>query len=387
MNLNKIQKSKKRKALKVKKDKTSRKIMNRKTHDSLFRGTYQDKFYVLDLFQIILTKKEYNLFDWNTLQTELTTYFNKNWKEESSDLVFSVSLKKEECADKKNKGSQRNQKKQTRKEAKVKGYNRVRFIFLFEHKSYRDPNVIFQLLQYQYHIYMKKERIPVIPIIFYHGKEEWNISCEFKEFLLFDGHKFYRDQCHSLLKGMLNFKCRFLNLRTTNIEYLPKTMTTRSILFFLKYIGKIKENFDVKYVEKCFKLSKHLTLEQRREIMKECYGYILRFIPHLKTSLVEDIGKKVFKSGGDSVGAFKLYVEEQKGKAEKRGEKRGIKKGREEGREEGHEEGREKTLQEIVFKMFKRDVDIEVICQVTGLSRDQVFEFQKKHSFSIKASE
>ena len=382
MSLNKIQKSKKRKTLKTNKEKTSKKTMNRKTHDSFFRGTYQDKSYVLDLFQIILTKKEYDLFDWNTLQTELTTYFNKNWKEESSDLVFSVSLKKEEGTDEKNKGGQRNRKEQTkRREAKFKGDNKVRFIFLFEHKSYRDQNVIFQLLQYQYHIYMKKEKIPVVPVIFYHGKEEWNIPSEFKEFLLFNGSKgskFYRDQCHSLLKGMLNFKCRLLNLRTTNIEYLPKTMTTRSILFFLKYIGEIKESFDVKYVERCFKLSKHLTLGQREDIMKECYGYILRFIPNLKTSIVEDIEKKVFRAGGYSVGAFKLYLEEQKGKAEKRG----IKKGREEGREEG----REKTLQEIIFKMLKRDVDIRIICQLTGLSRDQVFKFQKKRSLSIKTS-
>ena len=375
MSPNKIQKSKKRKTLKTNKKKTSKKTMNRKTHDSFFRGTYQDKSYVLDLFQIILTRKEYSLFDWNTLQTELTTYFNKNWKEESSDLVFSVSLKEAGFYEE----SKRNQKKRTkRREAKFKGDNRVRFIFLFEHKSYRDPNVIFQLLQYQYHIYMKKEKIPVVPVIFYHGREEWNIPSEFKEFLLFDGSKFYRDQCNSLLKGMLNFKCRLLNLRKKNIEYLPKTMTTRSILFFLKYIGEIKKNFDVKYVEKCFKLSKHLTLGQREDIMKECYGYILRFIPNLKTSIVEDIEKKVFRAGGYSVGAFKLYVEEQKGKAEKRG----IKKGREEGREEG----REKTLQEIIFKMLKRDVDIRIICQLTGLSRDQVFKFQKKRSLSIKTS-
>ena len=169
---------------------------------------------------------------------------------------------------------------------------------------------------------------------------------------------------------MLNFKYRLLNLSDINVESLPKEMKTQSILFLLKYIGVLKKSFDLKYVERCFRLSKHLTLEKRKGILLECYGYIFHFIPHLNINVVESIEKKIFKKGGFSVGAFKFYIEEQKEKAEERGIERGIEKGIEKGREE------------IIFKMLKKGVDVESICQLTDFSKDQVLKLQKKYSTS-----
>ena len=183
--------------------KNSKEIKNKSIHDSIFRKTYQNKSNALDLFQIILTKKEYHLFKWSTLQTELTTHFNKDWEETIADLIFSVELKEQDLSQE----SQRNQIENSKNHKdKAHDVSRIRFIFLFEHKSYRDPNIAFQLLKYQFYIYEKREKIPIIPIVFYHGEKEWNIPCEFKESLLFDLNRSYRNQCDSLLEGMLNFK-------------------------------------------------------------------------------------------------------------------------------------------------------------------------------------
>ena len=369
----------KEKSKKKEEKKNSKKIKNKNIHDSIFRKTYQNKSNALDLFQIILTKKEYKLFQWSTLQTELTTHFNKDWEETVADLIFSVELKEQDLSQE----SQRNQiKKNKGHKDNIHDVSRIRFIFLFEHKSYRDPNIAFQLLKYQFYIYEKRERIPIIPIVFYHGEKEWNRPCEFKESLLFDLNKFYRNQCDSLLEGMLNFKYRLLNLSDINVESLPKEMKTQSILFLLKYIGVLKKSFDLKYVERCFRLSKHLSLEQRKGILLECYGYIFHFIPHLNINVVENIEKEIFKKGGFSVGAFKFYIEEQKEKAEEKGREEGIEKGRKEGVEKGIEKGRE----EIILKMLKKGVDVESICQLTDLSKDQVLKFQKKHFTSTKKS-
>ena len=379
--------------------KNSKEIKNKSIHDSIFRKTYQNKSNALDLFQIILTKKEYHLFKWSTLQTELTTHFNKDWEETIADLIFSVELKEQDLSQE----SQRNQIENSKNHKdKAHDVSRIRFIFLFEHKSYRDPNIAFQLLKYQFYIYEKnhekRERIPIIPIVFYHGEKEWNIPCEFKESLLFDLNKSYRNQCDSLLKGILNFEYRLLNLSDINVESLPKEMKTQSILFLLKYIGILKKSFDLKYVERCFRLSKHLALEQRKSILLECYGYIFHFIPHLNINVVESIEKEIFKKGGFSMGAFKFYIEEQKEKAEEKGIEKGIEKGRVEGIEKGRVEGIEKGIkkgrekgieegrEEIIFKMFEKGIDVESICQLTDLSKDQVLKFQKKYSASTKKS-
>ena len=147
-------------------------------------------------------------------------------------------------------------------------------------------------------------------------------------------------------------------------------------------------------MERCFRLSKHLALEERKGILLECYGYIFHFIPHLNINVVESIEKEIFKKGGFSVGAFKFYIEEQKEKAEEKGVEKGIEKGIEKGRvegiakgiEKGRVEGVAKGREEIVFKMLEKGVDVESICQLTDLSKDQVLKFQKKYSASTKKS-
>jgi len=58
----------------------------------------------------------------------------------------------------------------------------VKVALLFEHKSYPDKYVIFQILRYILKIWEKhtlKDGNPpmiVIPIIFYHGKEAWQYT-------------------------------------------------------------------------------------------------------------------------------------------------------------------------------------------------------------------
>ena len=60
------------------------------------------------------------------------------------------------------------------------------------------------------------------------------------------------------------------------------------------------------------------------------------------------------------------------------GMEKGIEKGREEGMEKGREEGRDKRNEEIVLRMLDSGFDLDSICKVTQLSKEEIRKIQKK---------
>ena len=66
--------------------------------------------------------------------------------------------------------------------------NRDLYLYLlFEHKSYPEPHIAFHLLRYMIQIWEKDLKnnsslplYPIVPLVFYHGKEEWKIATDFK---------------------------------------------------------------------------------------------------------------------------------------------------------------------------------------------------------------
>ena len=171
--------------------------MKRKSfHDILFKEIYSQKKYCLDIFALILSKKKYDLFNWDTLNSRATVLLD-DLKERQADLIFDVKLKK------------------TREP--------IQIIFLLEHKSRTSPNLLQQLLEYQTRIYALQKN-PIIPILVYHGKSVWRNSLNFQDSL--KGMKgIVKDNFKDYI---LNFKCRFLNIRNVD-GWTKKELTTLPI--------------------------------------------------------------------------------------------------------------------------------------------------------------
>src|SRR5690625_4713942 len=119
------------------------------THDLFFKRLIETLFE--QLFEELLLKV-YQRIDVTTITPMKDSFIQKELEQFYSDLLFRVLLDGNE------------------------GY----LYFLFEHKSYSDPQIAFQMLQYMLAIWMQEleERaegnLPVIlPIVFYHGKEQW----------------------------------------------------------------------------------------------------------------------------------------------------------------------------------------------------------------------
>ena len=50
-----------------------------KPHNFLFKDVYSKKKYAMDLFRLTLSKKEFNLFDWETLSIKSRPFFDESW--------------------------------------------------------------------------------------------------------------------------------------------------------------------------------------------------------------------------------------------------------------------------------------------------------------------
>ena len=125
-------------------------------HDKFFKRFYSQPKFALELFQLIFSQKELSAYDWKNLKSE-----NNILKNKIADLIFSVPLKQN---------------------PKIK----FKIFILLEHKSHYDPHLFTQLLHYQTLLHEKTIRetgqpMPIIPVLFYHGRKPWNWSLSFQD--------------------------------------------------------------------------------------------------------------------------------------------------------------------------------------------------------------
>ena len=63
-------------------------------YDTFFRKFFSEKKFAIDIFRLALPPTAFNLFAWESLKSEETSYFDHEGNEKKADLVFTVKLKK-----------------------------------------------------------------------------------------------------------------------------------------------------------------------------------------------------------------------------------------------------------------------------------------------------
>jgi predicted transposase/invertase (TIGR01784 family) len=121
-------------------------------NDKFFKGALSLLIVAKPMIEECLSPDLLEILDLDSLEIDPNSYINDELKENFSDVVWSC---------------------------KLKGSNERRQIaFLFEHKSYKPPYPHFQLNDYQrgswkMQMAAGQKPVPIIPIVFYHGKDEW----------------------------------------------------------------------------------------------------------------------------------------------------------------------------------------------------------------------
>ncbi len=145
--------------MEVDKDKNKDKIS--KAHNNVFIKTVSDPENVKVLLKMALPEPVKNAIDFSKIEIEFTTYVSDDIKDYYSDAVVKTRLKavdQEEIA--------------------------LDIYILVEHKSRAENKFLVQILKYMYlewqkDIDQKRPLRVIIPMIFYHGKEKWNVPRSF----------------------------------------------------------------------------------------------------------------------------------------------------------------------------------------------------------------
>lgn len=130
------------------------KIVNQ-PHDKFFRATFGKTEVATNFLETYLPEDLLKVIDMNTLEAQKESFLDEELKERFADLLFMVNINDQD------------------------GY----IYMLFEHKSYKDRKVIFQVMRYMIDIWESKignsldEELPIIlPLVVYHDKGKWTIK-------------------------------------------------------------------------------------------------------------------------------------------------------------------------------------------------------------------
>jgi len=135
------------------------KIQN--AHDKFFKNTFGNAIIAKDFLNNYLPQNLIGLVDVDTLEPQRDSHIDEEFNESFSDLLFKARINNKE------------------------GY----VYMLFEHKSYPSRDIAFQLLKYMVRIWERKIKelgcLPVIiPLVIYHGKNNWNIGLKLENMIL-----------------------------------------------------------------------------------------------------------------------------------------------------------------------------------------------------------
>ena len=291
--------------------------------DKLIRKIFSKKQEVIDFFKKTIPFELAKQIDWENILFGKENFVGLEWDESRTDQLYRLPLKT---------GSE------------------IFIYILFEHKSYYDPKIYIQLLEYISKIYRwqienEKELKIVLPFVFYHGEKDWDLGFSFQE--MFDWEKLPQD----LLLFIPNFKIQLFELKSQAKEFETENLALYLFIRLIQIIREKGEIFEGELLRLLMLLSKEKQEAKRVEILLEMVKYLLS-----TRKDAEKYRKKDF---------YKLLEAEYMTVLDKI---------LEEGELKGIEKGIEKGKIETARNMMLEGIEVSVIVKVTGLTLEQLKE-------------
>lgn len=307
-------------------------------HDAFFKQYLGRPLVAADFLRQHLPVELTELLDLTQLQLEKDSFVDEQLRSHFSDLVYRTM---------------------------TKAQTPIAVALLFEHKSYPDEWVDFQILRYQVNIWQqqfeklqavkvekKKKRTapkraltPILVLLVYHGQAEWKVPLRFARHLAG-----MEDPDAPLVKALAryvpDFEPYFVNLTVMNDSEMRGEVVTRLFVLVLKHIfehglgGRLDE-----------------ILAMAAEVMRQPSGMemvvaLLRYIGRSGLQVTrEEIAQKLLtllpKEGGSLMQTMaQEWIEE--------GKLIGLKQGRDEGLKEGETQGLLKARREMILHVLRR---------------------------------
>ena len=312
-------------------------------HDNYFKSMFKKRENVRDFLSASLPDKITKYIDFNKIEIDDSGYISNEVKGYFSDIVVRTRIK----------GKRKGEK------------TPIDVYILFEHKSYQDKNIYFQLLRYMYLMWQqdmregRKLRV-IVPFVFYHGRSRWKLSRDFRDvFEVDDDMKEY----------LMNYRYVLFDTNDDDMfKRVSEKIRNNIILLGEMLLMKDIYRFNKKILEKV--LDVLMRVESEEELMGELIkvlNYVVIATEIKEEDMIEILNNKKIK-GGDEIMptlARKWYEE-------------GIQEGIEKGMEKGMEKGIYEDKKMVAKNMLMMGMDIAVIVKATGLSEKEVNEIRKE---------
>lgn len=332
---------------------------NRQVHhpyDKGYRQLLTNKKAFLQLIRTFVKEKWVDAINENDLILVNKSFVLKDFTEKEADIVYRLKTREGD----------------------------VIFYILLELQSTVDYTMPFRLLQYMVEIWReiynntpleererKDFRLPaVIPAVLYNGKNNWTARLEFKE-ILADYQRFE--------KHILNFHYMLFDVNRYNQEELYSMANLISCIFMLDQTMSHQEL--IRRLRKLANMLKALTTEEFRQITTWLKNIIK---PKFPKNMQREIDRILDETNPSEVEIMimnlEITLEEMKQQARMEGKeeglKEGIKEGIREGIKEGIKEGELMKAMEAAKAAIKKGLSVDDIAEITGLSRDTVYELK-----------
>jgi predicted transposase/invertase (TIGR01784 family) len=298
----------------------------------MFVKTFSDPENVKILLKMALPEAVKNAIDLSTTEIAFTTYVSDNIKGHYSDIVVKTRMKTTDGDE-----------------------IQADIYILVEHKSTARNQDLVQVLKYMYlewqkDVDQKKPLRVIIPLIFYHGKEKWNVPRSFVD-------QFNVNE--EIKKFLLNY--RYILFDTRDWDFLDEANAgLKNNVFLLTALVLMKSayNEDMETIEAIFRLwhEKGFTQEKNKIL------FFLMYITEIRDMPLDKLQEKLKESkieGGDLMPSLAQRLREE-------GERVGVKK--------GVKEGEKKKAKESARRMLDDDFPVESIVKYTGLTEKEVKE-------------
>ena len=314
-------------------------------HDKYFKATFGKVDFSADFLSNYLPKDLLSMIDMSTLEPKKDTYLDKELKEQFSDLLFQVEINNKE------------------------GY----IYLLFEHKSYRDKLVIFQVLRYMLEIWESKiesdkkkrqesdevaiegnvEISIILPVVIYHDKGKWTVKRTLGELIpnygkLSDDIKRYIPNFEYLLFDLSEWNKDAVKLQSENMISLKALSRTRHatkkeaieiLVEAIQLINQVEEKDSITYY------------------VSECIRYMLSIRDDISEKEMKKIAERISKEGGELVMSVAERLRQE-----------GLKEGLEQGIEKGAKKEKIRLAKKVIIKGY----DLNEIIDLTGLTEKEI---------------
>ncbi|MGA1794656.1 MAG: Rpn family recombination-promoting nuclease/putative transposase [bacterium] len=240
-------------------------------HDKFFKEFFSKEKEAREFLSLYLPEHIKKIIDLSTLSISKDSFIEKELQEYFSDILYKVEIQGQSAC----------------------------IYLLFEHKSYPDALVAFQLLRYMVRIWEQllnqKQIHPafplIIPLVIYHGKAKWRIGTQFSH--LFSSHD------PALSPYIPDFTYLLYDLSHLSDDQIKGAVTLKAFLLLLKYI--FHDDFRKQFYDMADLFKELASKATGMEYLEAFLRYIISTTDKINEQDIKEILTKTVPQGGDTI--------------------------------------------------------------------------------------